>query len=312
MLGTLCALLSVVNLSIGKAVEESNATDPLVLAVEQVWDSGITVVVAAGNFGRDGNMTITSPGNARKVITVGSVTTWGDSDPGNDIISTFSSRGPTLGDHIVKPDLVTPGNRLISINADRSYLESNHPERLIKAPGAKSAEYYQLSGTSMAAGVVTGATRVDPPTPGGAGRFGQGLAVKDGVLAEVRQQMFQQFGGAGAQNMDLRSLLPDDMFTANAEKRVKLGLLLSELISKFELQADADRVRQTIEEMAATYQDPEEVVNWYYSNQEQLSAVQSRVLEDQVVEKLLESANIIDKECSYQDALAEAQAQAER
>jgi trigger factor len=123
----------------------------------------------------------------------------------------------------------------------------------------------------------------------------------------LRNQMFQQFGGAGAQDMDLRSLLPDDMFAENAEKRVKLGLLLSELISKFELQADADRVRQTIEEMAATYQDPEEVVNWYYSNQEQLASVQSKVLEDQVVEKLLESAKIADKECSYQDAIAPAQ-----
>lgn len=123
----------------------------------------------------------------------------------------------------------------------------------------------------------------------------------------LRNQMFQQFGGAGAQNMDLKSLLPDDMFTENAEKRVKLGLLLSELVSKFELQADPDRVRQTIEEMAATYQDPEEVVNWYYSNQEQLASVQSKVLEDQVVEKLLESAKITDKECSYQDAIAPAQ-----
>ena len=123
----------------------------------------------------------------------------------------------------------------------------------------------------------------------------------------LRNQMFQQFGGAGAQDMDLKSLLPDDMFAENAEKRVKLGLLLSELVSKFELQADPGRVRQTIEEMAATYQDPEEVVNWYYSNQEQLASVQSKVLEDQVVEKLLESAKITDKECSYQEAIAPAQ-----
>ena len=45
----------------------------------------------------------------------------------------------------------------------------------------------------------------------------------------MRQQMFQQFGGAGAQDMDLNSLLPDDMFTENAERRVKLGLVLSEI-----------------------------------------------------------------------------------
>lgn len=123
----------------------------------------------------------------------------------------------------------------------------------------------------------------------------------------MREQMFQQFGGAGAQNMDLNSLLPDDMFTENAERRVKLGLVLSELIQKLELKADADKVRETIEEMASTYQDPEEVINWYYSNQEQLSSVESKVLEDQVVEKLLDNANIEDKACSYQEAIGQAQ-----
>ena len=122
----------------------------------------------------------------------------------------------------------------------------------------------------------------------------------------LRNQMFQQFGGAGGQDMDLKSLLPDDMCTENAEKRVKLGLVLSELIGKFELKADADKVRATIEEMASTYQEPEEVINWYYSNQEQLASVESKVLEDQVVEKLLESAKIDEKECSYQEAIAPA------
>ena len=127
----------------------------------------------------------------------------------------------------------------------------------------------------------------------------------------LRQQMMQQFGGAaGAPDLDLKSLLPDDMFADNATRRVKLGLLLSEMISKFELTADADKVRETIEEMASTYEEPEEVINWYYSNQEQLASIESRVLEDQVVEKLLESANIVDKPCSYQEAIEQAQAQA--
>lgn len=127
----------------------------------------------------------------------------------------------------------------------------------------------------------------------------------------MRNQMFQQFGGAGAaQNLDLESLLPDDMFTEQAERRVKLGLILSELINTHEIKPDADKVREAIEEMASTYQDPEEVINHYYSNQEQLASVESMVLEDQVVEKLLEDANITDKECSYQEALAQAQEQA--
>ena len=128
----------------------------------------------------------------------------------------------------------------------------------------------------------------------------------------MRGQMFQQFGGAAAPDMDLKSLLPDEMFEENAERRVKLGLILSEMIVKSELKADPEKVRETIEELASTYEQPEEVVNWYYSNQEQLSSVESKVLEDSVVEKLLEDANITEKECSYQDALAEAQAQSER
>ena len=119
----------------------------------------------------------------------------------------------------------------------------------------------------------------------------------------LRRQMFQQFGGAGGQDLDLKSLLPDEMFTDNAERRVRLGLVMAELISKLDLKVDPDKVREAIEEMASTYEEPEEVVNWYYSNQEQLSAVQSRVLEDQVVEKLLENANIVEKECSYQEAV---------
>ena len=64
--------IQVVNLSLGKNISESNTTDPLVLAVEALWDAGMVVVVAAGNDGNAGSMTITSPGNSRKVITVGS------------------------------------------------------------------------------------------------------------------------------------------------------------------------------------------------------------------------------------------------
>ena len=128
-------------------------------------------------------------------------------------------------------------------------------------------------------------------------------------IGTMRQQMMQQFGGMGGQELDLESLLPADMFKDKAEPRVKLGLILSEMINKKELKADPEKVRNTIEEMASTYQDPEEVINYYYSNQEQLSSVESKVLEDQVVEKLLEGANIKQSECSYQEAISRAQSQ---
>ncbi|MEM1402329.1 MAG: trigger factor [Pseudomonadota bacterium] len=123
-------------------------------------------------------------------------------------------------------------------------------------------------------------------------------------VGNLRQQMFQQFGGAGAQDLDLQSLLPDDMFTENATRRVKLGLVLAELITHYDLKADPEALRAAVEEIASTYQDPEEVVNWYYGNQEQLAAVESKVLEDSIVERLLESANVTDEACSYQDAIA--------
>ena len=122
----------------------------------------------------------------------------------------------------------------------------------------------------------------------------------------MRQQMFQQFGGAAPQDMDLASVLPDEMFSDQAERRVKLGLVVAEMISQFELTAEPAKVREAIEDIASTYQDPEEVINWYYSENEQLAGIESRVLEEAVIEKLLSSAAIAEVECSYQDALAKA------
>jgi trigger factor len=141
-----------------------------------------------------------------------------------------------------------------------------------------------------------------------------GLEVPKALIQQeikvLRNQMFQQFGGAGgAQNLDLESLLPGEMFQENAEKRVKLGLVMAEFIAKNELKADGERVRATIEEMASTYQDPQEVIEYYYSNREQLAAVESKVLEDQVVETLLANAKIAEKPCSYQEAISQQQAE---
>jgi len=129
-------------------------------------------------------------------------------------------------------------------------------------------------------------------------------------ISAMRNQMFQQFGGAANQDLDLDSLLPDDMFRENAERRVKLGLVMAEVISRQAIKADAERVRSAIEEMASTYQNPQEVIDYYYSNQQQLAAVESKVLEDQVVDSLLEKASITEKPCSYQEAINQQQNEA--
>src|SRR5690606_10300043 len=81
----------------------------------------------------------------------------------------------------------------------------------------------------------------------------------------LRQQAMQQFGG---RNID-PAMLPDELFREQAERRVALGLILGEVIRQNKLRADPDKVRNMIEDIAATYESPEEVVNWYYSNEDQ-------------------------------------------
>ena len=122
----------------------------------------------------------------------------------------------------------------------------------------------------------------------------------DQEVNRMRQEAVQQFGG-GAQFDP--SMLPAEMFTEQAQKRVKIGLIVSSIVDKNNLVADAEAVRETIEEMAATYQEPEEVINYYYSNEQQLSQIQNMVLEGQIVDFVLESAKVIDKTVSYDEAV---------
>jgi len=165
--------IRVINLSLGRPVYESYQQDPLCQAVEQAWQAGITVVVAAGNSGRDnsyneqGYGTVTSPGNDPYVITVGSMKTEGTPQRTDDLIASYSSKGPTQVDHIVKPDIVAPGNQIVSLfvngTLESQYAKTNDVTKgyyLITNPGQSrkaSNQFFTLSGTSMAAGVVSGA-----------------------------------------------------------------------------------------------------------------------------------------------------------
>jgi trigger factor len=118
----------------------------------------------------------------------------------------------------------------------------------------------------------------------------------------LRQQSMQQFGGAAA-NFDA-SMLPDELFSEQAERRVKLGLLMGEVIKDRDLKPEADKVREMIEEMASVYEDPEEVVNYYYGNEQQLASVEGAVLEDQVIDALIAEAGVNEESVSYKDAIA--------
>jgi serine protease AprX len=113
--------IRVMNLSLGRPVFESYIQDPLCQAVEAAWKAGIVVVVAAGNEGRNNSLgtngygAITAPGNDPYVITMGAMNTAGTPDRGDDVMASYSSKGPTAIDHVAKPDIVAPGNRIVSI-----------------------------------------------------------------------------------------------------------------------------------------------------------------------------------------------------
>ncbi|MEC8409207.1 MAG: trigger factor [Pseudomonadota bacterium] len=125
-------------------------------------------------------------------------------------------------------------------------------------------------------------------------------ALMSNEINQLKHQTVQQMGGG--QGFDPQNM-PDDLFTEQAKRRVTLGLVLGEVISQQNIQADAGKVRAAVEELAATYESPEEVVKWYYSNEEQLKGIESSVLEDEVFDYIIEQAEVSDKEVSYQEVI---------
>ena len=119
-------------------------------------------------------------------------------------------------------------------------------------------------------------------------------------INQLKQQMVQQFGGG--QQIDL-SMLPDDMFKEKAERRAALGVIVSEIVKVEELSPDEDQVRARVDEIASTYEQPKEVVDYYYSKPELLSSVEGVVLEDQVTELVLAKAKIKEQTLAYEDAI---------
>jgi trigger factor len=130
-------------------------------------------------------------------------------------------------------------------------------------------------------------------------------------IDQLREQMVQQFSQGGQGGFD-KSMLPDDLFQDRAERRVKLGLLVRSIVSGQEISVDADSVKAEIDEIASTYEQPEEVVNYYYGNQQLLQSVEGKVLEDQVVEYVLSQASVSDAEMAYEDIVQKAQAAAQQ
>ena len=154
--------IRIINLSVSAGVYESYLKDPLTLAAKRAVDAGIVVVAAAGNLGRSplGQAQrggISAPGNAPWVLTVGATTDNGTVERSDDRVAGFSSRGPSAIDRESKPDLVAPGVGITSLAEPSSVLFAANPQARVRGVVPTISEpYLTLSGTSMAAPVVTG------------------------------------------------------------------------------------------------------------------------------------------------------------
>ncbi len=158
--------IRVINLSVGARVSESYETDPLTLAAKRAVDAGIVVVTAAGNLGQRSNLSgvkkaqygsITAPGNAPWVLTVGAYSTEGTLTRWDDKVAAYSSRGPTAIDFVAKPDIVAPGTGIVSLSNPGSEFYLTKAAYLLKGNRSyPSRPYLSLSGTSMASPVVAG------------------------------------------------------------------------------------------------------------------------------------------------------------
>jgi trigger factor len=123
----------------------------------------------------------------------------------------------------------------------------------------------------------------------------------DHEIEQMQQRAQEHF----AREYGLKKLpkLPREGFVEQAKRRVSLGLLLSEFIKAHKLEVDKDRVRKRIEEFASSFHDSEQMIAWYYKDEERLAEVESATLEDQVVDKVLELAQVTEKTVPYQEVM---------
>jgi trigger factor len=122
--------------------------------------------------------------------------------------------------------------------------------------------------------------------------------VKEEIEALRKQTRSQLKQGAGAIE------LPDNLFEDQAKRRVSLGLLIGEIIKQHQIELDRDRVRKAIEDIAASYEDADEVVKYYLSNRNQMATIENIVMEDQVADWVLGQVEVIDEPSSFAELTA--------
>lgn len=125
-------------------------------------------------------------------------------------------------------------------------------------------------------------------------------------IDSLQQQAMQRFGQQAPKDFKL----PRDIFAEDAKRRVRIGLLLSQVINDNELKADEERVEKRINEIASAYEQPQEVLEYYKGNQEIMNNIRNAILEEQAVDVILEKAKVTEKETTFDDVINSTQQQA--
>ncbi len=118
----------------------------------------------------------------------------------------------------------------------------------------------------------------------------------EGARADLKQR--------GVKDAD-KAPIPDDLFRPQAERRVRLGLTVGELVKAKELQAKPEQIKAHIDELAASYEKPTEVVRWYYSDNKRMAEVEAIVLENNVTEFVMKQAKVTDKDISFDELMGQ-------
>ena len=119
-------------------------------------------------------------------------------------------------------------------------------------------------------------------------------ALKNNMLENLKQQ--------GMQDQGLQ--LDAGMFADQAVRRVKLGLIMNEIVKSEDIKADEERVKTKVEEIAAPYEQPQQVIDWYMGDKQRLAEVQALVTEEQIVDWAMEKAKVVDKSMTFKDIMS--------
>jgi trigger factor len=122
----------------------------------------------------------------------------------------------------------------------------------------------------------------------------------DRMVANAREELKQR----GVKDAD-QAPIPQDMFRAQAERRVRLGLTVAELVRTHNLEAKPEQVKHHVDELASSYEKPSEVVRWYYSDRQRMAEVEAVVIENNVTDFILSQVKVEEKHIDFDELMGQ-------